>query len=160
MKTPNVAIITQSTDTGINRLIAKTCSYIVEEALEEIGFTDIRILDADSSFDFSKVTHIIMIVPEWNASFPFTFKQMIDNSGYPSAFKGKKILLIGTSETTFGNIMGLTHLEHILQWIGCDVSHKKVCIPNVSQWFTKEKIFIDENDRLHSTIKSFFTDER
>ena len=100
-------------------------------------------------------THIIMVVPEWNGSFPYTFKSLIDSSGYPSAFKKKKILLVGTSDTTFGNIMGITHLEHILQWLGSFVDSKRICIPRIKSAIDPVTGFIDEEDRLYKAIKKF-----
>jgi NAD(P)H-dependent FMN reductase len=103
--------------------------------------------------DFEEVDRIIMIVPEWNASFPYSFKKLIDDSGHPSKLKGKRVLLIGTSNTTFGNVMGITHLKQILEWIGADVSPKLVCVPHIDDKFEDNNIVIDS--RLNQTILEF-----
>jgi NAD(P)H-dependent FMN reductase len=96
-----------------------------------------------------------MVVPEWNGSFPFMFKQVIDNSGYPSSFDGKDILLIGTSDSSFGNLMGITHLSHILEWCGAEVYSKRVCIPNIRSYsFDRHK---EPNQRLIEAISKFLT---
>ena len=93
-----------------------------------------------------------MIVPEWNSSFPWTFKKMIDDSGYPSYFKGKEILLIGTSNTTFGNVVGVNHLANILEWIGAKVGDK-VFVPHIDVKFANNDIQVDE--RLNERILKF-----
>jgi NAD(P)H-dependent FMN reductase len=75
---------------------------------------------------------VIMIVPEWNGSFPFTFKQMIDESGYPSFFSGMGFAIVGTSSSPLGNMVGISHLSHILQFVGALPFHKCIALPDVS----------------------------
>jgi NAD(P)H-dependent FMN reductase len=94
-----------------------------------------------------------MIVPEWNGSFPYSFKKLIDDSGYPSWLKDKSILLIGTSNTTFGNVMGTSHLKYILEHIGANVYRKIISIPHINDKFVNDDIIIDE--RLANTVKDF-----
>jgi NAD(P)H-dependent FMN reductase len=77
---------------------------------------------------------------------------MIDDSGYPSAFEGKQILLIGTSNTTFGNIVGINHLSHILDWLGAAIL-EKVCIPFIQEKFANDDIKVDE--RLNEALIGF-----
>ena len=148
-------IITQSNPAGLNRQIANTCAYMVDELHQGLFEYEIK---NSSDLDLSTIdlyTHIIMVVPEWNGSFPCTFKSMIDNSGYPSKFKGKKILLIGTSESTFGNIMGISHLKYILEWIGANIYHKLICIPKISESIDHIHGYRDENARVYNSIRNF-----
>jgi NAD(P)H-dependent FMN reductase len=149
-------IITQSGPEGLNRKIADTCLYMADDILK-VNLTESKIRNASdmAPSEASAYTHVIMVVPEWNGSFPHTFKSLIDASGYPSSFKKKKILLVGTSDTTFGNIMGITHLEHILQWIGCFVDSKRICIPNIREAVDPIDGFRDHENRLYKAIKKF-----
>ena len=149
-------VITQSNPEGLNRQIAKTCSYMADHIYEDaIHKSVIKNASELAPSEINEYTHIIMVVPEWNGSFPHMFKSLIDGSGYPSTFKKKKILLVGTSETTFGNIMGITHLEHILEWLGAFVDSKRICIPHLSSTIDPINGYIDMEDRLFNAIRKF-----
>jgi hypothetical protein len=143
-----VLILTQSSTEGMNYKLAKECQKILGEIPSIIkNCTDI-------DFGVIDYSHIIMIVPEWNGSFPFMFKQLIDNSGYPSSFDGKDVLLIGSSSSSFGNIMGITHLQHILGWCGAVVFSKRICIPNIESYSFDSK---EPNLRLIDGITKFLS---
>jgi hypothetical protein len=118
MKTDNnIAIIRESLSTGLNHTIAKTCEYIIND-LTNCQYP-VTITDPSSLLElkfFNEVTHIIMIVSEWNGSFPYTFKKMVDDSGWPSALKEKQIMLIGTSQTPFGNPFGLEDSSNFISY--------------------------------------------
>jgi flavodoxin len=145
-----ILILTQSSTEGMNYKLAKKCQFICQDSVgEESEIKNCLDLDLTTIKDYDS---IIMVVPEWNGSFPFMFKQIIDNSGYPSSFNKKNVLLIGTSDSTFGNIMGITHLQHILEWMGVEVFNKRVCIPNL-----KSYSFEEEDYRLISTIRKFLS---
>lgn len=149
-------VLTQSGPEGLNRKIADTCVYMADEILKTtLETSKIRNASDIAPSEISNFTHIIMVVPEWNGSFPNTFKALIDASGYPSSFKKKKILLVGTSDSTFGNIMGITHLEHILQWVGSFVDSKRICVPNIREAVDPVMGFRDHEDRLYKAIKKF-----
>ncbi len=149
MNCKKILIITHSSLNGLNERQATECANV-------IGFEHFDITRTSNPLDFGKhhldCDKIIMIVPEWNTSFPWTFKKMIDDSGYPSYFKGKEILLMGTSNTTFGNIVGINHLHNILEWIGAKVCGK-VCVPNIDKKFANNDIQVDE--RLNERILKF-----
>jgi NAD(P)H-dependent FMN reductase len=138
-----VLIITQSSDTGINRRIAQECEAVVRDNWVNRPKTKMINVSEVTNEDLSDFDYQVWIVPEWNNSFPYMFKKIIDDSGYPSILERKEILLIGTSETNFGNIMGITHLEHILEWIGAIVFEKRICISNLSEK-RNETYIIDE----------------
>ena len=146
----NILIITHSSNNGLNERQATECANI-------IGFTKhhiVRKLDPTeiTKSDVKDADKIIMIVPEWNSSFPWSFKKMIDDSGYPSYFKESEILLMGTSNTTFGNIVGINHLDNILEWIGAKVCGK-VCVPQIDKKFANNNIRVDE--RLNERVLRF-----
>jgi NAD(P)H-dependent FMN reductase len=144
-----VLILTQSSTDGMNYKLAKECQEVIQSP------SDIRNCSDFDGPEISNYDHIIMIVPEWNGSFPFMFKTVIDNSGYPSSFEGKNVLLVGTSDTSFGNLMGITHLLHILEWCGAEVFSKRICIPNIRSYsFDRHK---EPNHRLISAITRFLS---
>ena len=75
-----------------------------------------------------------------------------DYQGHKAWFIGKEILLIGTSNTTFGNIVGINHLDLVLEWIGAKVCGK-ICVPHIDKKFAKNDIRVDE--RLNERILKF-----
>jgi hypothetical protein len=152
----NILIITQSGESGLNYQIALECKYMIyESGNSTIDSVKIENADTVDPAEIKNFSHIIMIVPEWNGSFPHTFKSLIDNSGYPSIFKKRRILLIGTSASDFGNIMGISHLQHILEWIGANVDSKRVCISRISELIDSDHGFRDIDDRLYKAINKF-----
>ena len=77
---------------------------------------------------------ILMVIPEWNRSIPYTLKSLIDNSGWPSKFKGKEVWMIGTSGGLGGNMIGVSHLTDILDYIGAKVRRPKVYVEHISDF--------------------------
>ena len=145
-----VLIITHSSPNGLNQKQAVECMNI-------LGSNNSFCIEIDPQCvvddQLDPPDRIIMIVPEWNGSFPYTFKKLIDDSGYPSWLKDKSILLIGTSNTTFGNVMGTSHLKHILEYVGANVYRKVVSIPHINEKFANNNIIVDE--RLQQTLLEF-----
>lgn len=146
-----ILIITHTSDSGLNfRQMMEVVNLLGGKGFE---ISTIKEADTVEDSDVSRTDKIIMIVPEWNGSFPWTFKKMIDDRGWPSKFSGKEILLIGTSNSTFGNIVGITHLQHILEWCGARVYHKRACIPFIDKKFANDNIIVD--DRLNDIVTEF-----
>ena len=150
MEKNNILIITHSTPNGLNGRQVSECANV-------IGFTNHNIKmilnpEEVTKNDIDEHDRIIMIVPEWNSSFPWSFKKMIDDSGYPSHFEDKNIFIVGTSTTTFGNIVGVNHLTNIFSWIGANVV-ELVCVPHIDKKFANNDIQIDE--RLNNAVSAF-----
>lgn len=149
----NILIITQSSSTGVNQSIALDCEHIIMESLTSVmDSIDIKIMNCNqvTTKDIDEANKMIMIVPEWNGSFPFMFKELVDNSGYPSNLRGKDILLIGTSNTSFGNIIGINQLQYILSWVGAKVFDKKVYVPNLDK-----NGYVEQRTRVTDAILKF-----
>ena len=147
-----ILIITHSSSHGLNQKQAMECMNFIGSSHEYQIIGDPEFIDNNP---IESPDRIIMIVPEWNASFPYSFKKLIDDSGYPSWLKGIPVMLIGTSNTTFGNIIGISHLKHILEWIGADVFPKLICVPHIDKKFANNNIIIDE--RLQKNLNEFIT---
>jgi NAD(P)H-dependent FMN reductase len=149
----NILIVTQSSEEGINHKLSLFVDSIVNQSEQERP--RVKRLNADkvTNRDIEDHPYQIWIVPEWNGSFPHTFKKLIDDSGYPSAFEGVEVLLIGTSDSTFGNLVGITHLQHILQWCGAHVFDKRVCLPFLRESIDSGKIY--EDSRLREAIRKY-----
>ena len=130
-----ILILTQSSKIGKNRLIAEDCATLIRHFSG--NEPTIRNFDEYESFNLEDYNQIIMVVPEWNRSIPFTLKQMIDNAGWPSKLKDKDIYLIGTSGGIGGNMRGISHLTDILHYVGGEVNSLKVYVTQL-ETFDKE----------------------
>jgi NAD(P)H-dependent FMN reductase len=132
-----IAIITQSSEEGVNYGI---CNKIKEEITKENNNV-VVIYENPQQIDYKSALscdRIIMVIPEWNMSFPFTFKKMIDDSGWPSYFENKQIMLVGTSNTGYGNVLGIQHLMQILQFCKARVHPKLLTIPIIKERLEKD----------------------
>ena len=56
----------------------------------------------------------IIIMPEYNGSYPGILKLMIDNTNIKKSWAHKKVLLVGVSTGRAGNLRGMEHLTGVL----------------------------------------------
>jgi NAD(P)H-dependent FMN reductase len=130
MKSNKYLIISQSTDKGLNKKLAN----YVEDVLINEHSANCKYRNSDEFVESDlEMDRIVFIIPEWNGTYPYLFKQIVDNSGWPSKLSGKKTLLIGTSNGKFGNVMGVNHFEFTLNYVGSSVFGKKVYIPKLTE---------------------------
>ncbi|GAB3295498.1 NADPH-dependent FMN reductase [Hymenobacter humi] len=104
--------------------------FIVSALYENVGtnpaFNSLaRMLDAGSK--------LVIITPEYNASFPGVLKAFIDGLPYPGGIRGKKAALIGLSNGGQGGLLAMTHLTDILMYLGTAVLPQRVRLPFINQ---------------------------
>ena len=85
--------------------------------------------------------------PEYNGSFTAKLKLMIENSGFPSALKGKPIGLVGLAGGALGATKSLEQLRTVCSHIGGMVLPRVVSIANV------EKHFDDEGNCIENKVE-------
>ena len=147
-----ILILTQSSKTGKNRLISEDCATLikhfsgVEPSIKNFDEVDEEYLKQD----FDK---IVMIVPEWNGSIPYTLKKMIDESGWPSQLKDKDIYLIGTSGGIGGNMRGISHLTDILHYCNSNVISTKVYVTQLMNFDKNSKDAIASTELIRDLMK-------
>ncbi|OGX88033.1 NADPH-dependent FMN reductase [Hymenobacter lapidarius] len=76
---------------------------------------------------------LVIITPEYNASFPGVLKAFIDGLPYPGGIRGKKAALIGLSSGGQGGLLAMTHLSDILMYLGTTVLPQRVRLPFIDQ---------------------------
>lgn len=77
----------------------------------------------------------LMIVPEYNGSFPGILKTMVDALSvrrFKETFEGRAIGLIGVSDGKAGNLRGMEHLTGVFNYLKMDVYHNKLPISSIS----------------------------
>lgn len=140
------------------QIIAKSYAEILEDikAPNELFFMENYVNDfkiefwknsslkigSDLTLLLNKSKKVLIVVPEYNGSFPGVLKLLID-SIKPFIFKGKIIGLIGVSSGRAGNIRGMDHLANIFNHLGCLVFPKKLPVSNIDNLLIKEKL-VDE----------------
>lgn len=80
---------------------------------------------------------LVIIVPEYNASFPGVLKAFIDGLPYPGGIRGKKAALIGLSDGGQGGLLAMSHLSDILMYLGTTVLPDRVRLPFIGKELTE-----------------------
>ncbi len=88
---------------------------------------------------FEPATHIVIIMPEYNGTFPGILKFFLDAisvRNYKSTFGGKQVALVGVSSGRAGCLRGIDQLTNALNYLGISVSKNKIPISGVNSLFT------------------------
>lgn len=93
---------------------------------------------------FLSADRFIIIIPEYNGSYPGSFKLLLDICD-PDIFRGKKFALVGVSSGRAGNLRGMDHLLDVLQYLRGEVFSYKLPISQIRNLTDEEKDLIDEN---------------
>ncbi len=75
----------------------------------------------------------IIVMPEYNGSYPGSLKTIIDMSDIRKVWWGKKALLTGVSTGRAGNLRGMDHLTGALNYLKVTVHHNKLPISSVDK---------------------------
>jgi chromate reductase len=89
----------------------------------------------------------ILIIPEYNGTFPGVLKAMIDNSDIMKVWHHKKALLTGVSSGRAGNLRGMDHLSASLHYMKMNVHYNKLSISAIN------KVMDAEGHLNHETLK-------
>lgn len=82
---------------------------------------------------------IVMIIPEYNGSFPGVMKSFIDALRHPDSLSGKKIALVGVSSGAYGNAVGLSHISDILAYLNANVLGLRLKLGNILKHFNDKQ---------------------
>lgn len=85
----------------------------------------------------------IMIIPEYQATFPGIFKLFLDGIP-PKDFEGKKAALVGISSGRGGNVRGLDHLTSALHYLNMHVYPNKLPISRIRELVDADYKLSDE----------------
>lgn len=85
----------------------------------------------------------IIIMPEYNGSYPGILKLMMDNTDIKKVWWYKKVLLTGVSTGRAGNLRGMEHLSGVLLHLRMQVHHNRLPISLVDKLMDDEDHFND-----------------
>lgn len=86
------------------------------------------------------VQKFVMIVPEYNGSFPGVLKTFIDGLKFPDTFTNKKCALVGVSSGIQGAVLAMSHLTDILNYCGSNVLSQKPKLSGIEKNMVDGKI--------------------
>jgi chromate reductase len=99
----------------------------------------------------------ILIMPEYNGTFPGIVKLMIDRSDVKVCWHHKKILLTGVATGRAGNLRGMEHLTGALLYLKMNVHPDRLPISSVDRILDEHGQIKDEETKkvIHHQLQSF-----
>ncbi len=115
-------------------------------SLDQINVTvrDAAFLEAENQL-LVPAQKFIIIMPEYNGSYPGILKLMIDNSAIKNVWWHKKVLLVGVSTGRAGNLRGMEHLTGVLLHMKMLVHPNRLPISIVDKLMSPENRFTDDD---------------
>jgi chromate reductase len=134
--------------------IAREYQLMLQEKGIEAGLLSLEELDLlqyNTAFETIEneflipASHIIIISPEYNGSFPGVLKLLFDTSRSHEIWFNKKALLTGVSTGRAGNLRGMNHLSDVLNHIKVTVHPNKLPISAINKVMDTDGRIIDKN---------------
>jgi NAD(P)H-dependent FMN reductase len=99
----------------------------------------------------------IIVLPEYNGSYPGILKLMIDNSDIKKVWANKKVLLVGVATGKAGNLRGMEHLTGSLLHMKMLVHPNRLPISVVDKLIDTDEKFNDEGTlkAIHGQLNEF-----
>lgn len=88
-------------------------------------------------------TKIIIVIPEYNGSYPGVLKTFIDGLRHPDSLSNKKVALVGVSSGAYGNAVGLSHLSDVLAYLNANVLGLRLKLSNILKHFANGEFSFD-----------------
>ncbi len=100
---------------------------------------------------------LLMVVPEYNGSFPGVLKFFIDYLPFPESFEKLPIAFVGEAAGAFGALRSVEQLQMICNYRNAILFPERVFLQRVSKIFDPEKGITDEfqNKLMQSLLKNF-----
>ncbi len=107
-----------------------------------------EVIDADG---------IVMVIPEYNGSFPGVLKMFIDYLPFPDAFHKKPIAFIGEAAGAFGALRAVEQMQMICSYRNAHICPERVFMQRVKKIFDEEEGIGDEmvSKLLNSQVEGF-----
>lgn len=100
---------------------------------------------------------LVMVVPEYNGSFPGILKLFIDYLPFPRAFEKLPISFIGESSGSFGALRAVEQLQLVAGYRNAYVFPERVFISRIHENFDEKRGVLNEMQRklLFSQVENF-----
>ena len=149
-----ITIIAGTDRVGSNtKKIAEAYSKILWQKNVEskiLGLDEVEVYTRNEAFATMEKAYLlaaeklIIVLPEYNGSFPGILKLMIDNTDVKNVWPNKKILLAGVSTGRAGNLRGMEHLTGVLLYLKANVYHNRLPLSVVHTLINDNGLLSDE----------------
>ena len=115
-----------------------------------VALDEVNVYERDEHFVAMEKTYlldaqkIIIVLPEYNGSYPGILKLMIDNSDVKNVWPNKKVLLTGISTGRAGNLRGLEQLTGVMLYLKANVHYNRLPISIVHTLLNETGVLNDE----------------
>ena len=80
----------------------------------------------------------VLVMPEYNGSFPGILKTMMDNSDIKKCWWYKKVMMVGVADGRAGNLRGMEHMTNILHYLRMHVFYDKIPLSRINEEIDKD----------------------
>lgn len=122
--------------------------FSLEELPQDFAFSylsDPKTVEFDQLINkyIRPVDNFVILVPEYQGTFPGIFKLLLDGV-HPRDFENKKVAMVGVSSGRAGNLRGLDHLTNALHYLKMHTMHNKLPVSKIGDLINKEYQLSDE----------------
>jgi len=105
---------------------------------------------------FLSSDYFIIVIPEYNGSFPGILKLVVDACD-PSIFKNKRFALAGVASGRAGNLRGMDHFTAVLHYLQGEVYSVKQPFSQIKGLLNANQDLLDENSlqMIDNQVKGF-----
>lgn len=86
----------------------------------------------------------IIVMPEYNGSFPGILKILFDSTDIKKCWWFKKALLVGLADGRGGNLRGLEHMTNILHYLKMNVHYNKLPLSKINEEMDVNGLFFNQ----------------
>ena len=130
-----------------------------------LSLDEIEVVYRDKQFERMErdflvpASKFIIVMPEYNGSYPGILKLMIDNTDIKKAWWNKKALLTGVATGRAGNLRGMEHLTGSLLHMKIFVHPNRLPISMVDKLMDEDNRFTDKGTiaAIHAQLDEFLT---
>ena len=107
--------------------------------------------------DIINSSGLVMVVPEYNGSFPGALKLFIDLLPYPESFEGRPVCYVGIASGQFGALRPVEHLQQVFGYRNAFNFPRRVFVPSVHEVASHEHGLNDSNlqERLSNQVDRY-----
>jgi NAD(P)H-dependent FMN reductase len=85
---------------------------------------------------------LLVVVPEYNGSFPGVLKYFIDMLKFPESFEKRPVAFVGLASGMWGALRAVEHLEAVFRYRNAFVFNERVFLPRVETQLNGENEFV------------------
>lgn len=119
---------------------------VYEEKPKEFGPWMEAVLEADG---------LVLVVPEYNGSFPGILKYFIDLLPFPESFEDRPVCFVGLASGTWGALRAVEHLQGIFGYRNSHIYPKRVFLPRVHDSLPEGDLDEATEKRLRAQSEGF-----